>query len=169
MTRRIGMILLLLSLASPAPAAAETVKGKATAKEGDLVSVSGQDIRLFGIDAPDKEQRCKNVRGVEYDCFELSRTALERLIGGQPVDCTLKPSPPTQKLGVCTGGGRDLAALMVLTGYALAYRPVADDYAAEEVRAMSYRRGLWAGRVEPPWLWRSRQLADKAAGRQKAP
>lgn len=138
---------------------AETISGTARVTEGDLLSVNGIDIRLYGIDAPDDGQRCTNRRGVEYDCFTLSRMALERLTEGRTVDCALKPQKAEPRLGVCKVGSQDLAATMVRAGWALAYRRIAQDYVGFEARAMSHRTGMWAGRVEPPWLWRDRQLA----------
>ncbi|ACI99002.1 thermonuclease family protein [Rhodospirillum centenum] len=143
------------------PARAETVAGTAKAVEGDTVSVNGTEIRLFGIDAPDRGQTCENVRGQSYDCFALSSLALERLIGGREVSCEIKPSVGTAKLGVCKVEGRDLAGMMVNAGWALAYRRIAQDYAAIEAQAISRRRGMWAGRVEPPWQWRSRRIGAK--------
>ena len=144
--------------------AAAPVKGEATAKEGDLVSVKGQEFRLYGIDAPDLGQTCVNVRGREYDCFKLATEILNRLINNRAVECTPKGNSPASgpKLAVCRAeNGDDLAYAMVERGYALAYRALAPDYISIEARATSFRRGMWAGRVEPPWQWRSRQEEQK--------
>ncbi|MFC7334471.1 thermonuclease family protein [Rhodocista pekingensis] len=142
-------------------ARAETVAGPAKVVEGDTINVNGTEIRLFGIDAPDRGQTCENVRSQSYDCFALSSVALERLIGGRDVTCEIKPSVGTGKLGVCKVEGRDLAGMMVNAGWALSYRRIAQDYAAIEAQAISRRRGMWAGRVEPPWQWRSRQIGAR--------
>ncbi|OYQ33836.1 hypothetical protein CHU95_14845 [Niveispirillum lacus] len=134
------------------------------AKEGDLVTVKGQEFRLFGIDAPDRGQTCVNVRGQSYDCFALSTRILELLINNMQIECTPRgqsaASGPT--LAVCRAeNGDDLAYAMVERGMALAYRPLSFDYISIEARAISFRRGLWGGRVEPPWLWRSRETERK--------
>ncbi|SNR91237.1 MULTISPECIES: thermonuclease family protein [unclassified Azospirillum] len=155
---------LFLTLALPVQAAEAPapVVGKGTAKEGDIVTIDGQDFRLDGIDAPDAGQKCKNVKGTEYDCYELSRRMLERILNNDEVTCTPRKEqgkPP--QLAACVVRGVDIGRAMVQLGYALAYRALTPAYAADEAIAASHRRGMWAGRVEAPWEWRSRQQAEK--------
>ncbi len=155
---------LFLALAAPVSAAEAPapVVGKGTAKEGDIVTINGQDFRLDGIDAPDVGQKCKNVKGTEYDCFELSRRMLERILNNDEITCTPRKEqgkPP--QLATCKVRGVDIGRAMVQLGYALAYRALTPAYAADEALASSYRRGMWAGRVEAPWEWRSHQQAAK--------
>lgn len=162
------MLLVAASGAMTAPVRAEApkpekVQGSARVEEGDLLSVGGSEVKLHAIDAPDKGQRCTNRRGVEYDCFLLSKMALERLTEGKIVECTLRPGQAKPRIGVCRVGTQDLGATMVRAGWALAYRRISPDYASFEARAMSSRTGMWGGRVEPPWLWRDRQLAGGGA------
>jgi endonuclease YncB( thermonuclease family) len=153
-----ALALLLLS----APAVAETARGPARAIEGDLLDVGGQRVRLAAIDAPDRGQRCRNRRNVDYDCFEVSRNALERLTKGRIVTCILNKPPPTPKLGVCKlDDGRDVAGVMAYAGWALAFRRLDDRYVGLEALAVTARRGLWGGRVEAPWIWRTRELERK--------
>lgn len=164
-----GAVLLLLALLlAPTTALAQAdkapVKGPGAAKEGDLVTVKGQEFRLFGIDAPDKGQTCVNVRGQQYDCHALSTRILSLLINNREIECTPRGQSPAAgpKLAICRAeNGDDLAYAMVERGMALAYRPLSFDYVSIEARAISFRRGLWGGRVEPPWLWRSRQTEQK--------
>lgn len=173
MNRRLSPILLFcLLLADPASAADDLapVKGRGAAKEGDLVTVKGQEFRLYGIDAPDEGQKCLNVRGREYDCFRLSTEIMRRLINNRDIECTPKGAPvgTGPRHGVCRAeNGDDLALAMVERGYALAYRPLSYDYSTVEATASSFRRGLWAGRVEAPWLWRSRQAEEKLNAMRK--
>lgn len=153
---------LLLAAPLPVPAAGKPVAGVPSAREGDVLLVGGQEVRLYGIDAPDPGQRCENVRGKDYDCFAVSRKALEVLAGTEPVSCETQPGGGRMQVGVCRRpDGQDIGAAMVLTGYALAYRSVSTTYLREEAQAVSRRRGLWGGRVEPPWIWRSRQVEQK--------
>lgn len=160
--RTLAVLAAAAALALPAGTArAESVRGPAKVVEGDTVSVNGTEIRLFGIDAPDRGQTCENVRGQSYDCFALSSVALERLIGGREVACEMKPAAGAKKLGVCKAEGHDIAGMMVNAGWALAYGRIAPDYVPIEAQAVSRRRGMWAGRVEPPWQWRSRQIGAK--------
>ncbi|HYE50950.1 MAG TPA: thermonuclease family protein [Azospirillaceae bacterium] len=161
------LLLLVLLVAIPAraqetPAAPEVVKGAAVAKEGDLLTVGGQELRLHGVDAPDRGQTCRDGRGRDYDCFEKSRLALERLTEGKEVACTVKPFvPPNPKPAVCRVEGRDLAATMVAAGWAHAWRRLSGDYVTFERLAQSRRSGFWAGQAEPPWHWRDRERARR--------
>lgn len=174
---RIVTPLLLLFLLSVTTADAQTsapVTGPGRAIEGDLVSVNGQEFRLYGIDAPDKGQTCVNVRGTSYDCFALSTEMLRRLINDRTISCTVqdKVAGKGAKTALCRAeNGDDLAYAMVERGYALAYRALTPEYVSIEARATSFRRGLWAGRVEAPWLWRSRREEEKleAARKGKTP
>ncbi len=164
--RGAAALLLALALAPAALAQADKtpVKGPGAAKEGDLVTVKGQEFRLFGIDAPDKGQTCENVRGQQYDCHALATRILSLLINNREIECTPRGQSPAAgpKLAICRAeNGDDLAYAMVERGMALAYRPLSFDYVGIEARAISFRRGLWGGRVEPPWLWRSRQTEQK--------
>lgn len=161
---RLHLAAVMALLAVSAGAEEKQAKGRAKALEGDLLEVGGKKIRLHAIDAPDKGQKCQNRRGVEYDCFEVAKTALTRLTETGDVTCDLKGQPTDNpRQGVCRlEDGRDVAAIMVRAGWALAYRRIADDYSGFEATAASWRSGMWGGRVEPPWLWRSRQQEREA-------
>lgn len=171
--KRLAMPALLILL-STTPAGGQSgppVTGQGQAIEGDLVSVNGQEFRLYGIDAPDKGQTCVNVKGTSYDCFALSKEMLRRLINDRNISCTPqdKAAGKGAKTALCRAeNGDDLAYAMVERGYALAYRALTPEYVPAEARAASFRQGLWAGRVEPPWLWRSRQEAEKLDAMRKS-
>ncbi|MDE1146115.1 MAG: thermonuclease family protein [Azospirillaceae bacterium] len=148
----------------PVGGGGDVIEGHAEATEGDTLVVNGGEVKLYAIDAPDPGQTCKNRRGTEYDCFAQATKELQALVKDQIVHCTTKESPAKQKrLAVCKlDDGRDVAAVMVRVGWALAYEELSVDYYRLQIRAMSYRTGMWGGRVEPPWLWRDRQVADQA-------
>ena len=57
-------------------------------------------------------------------------------------------------IAVCFVGGKDLNALMVSEGWALAYRDYSNKYVARENVAREARRGIWAMEFVPPWEWR---------------
>ena len=67
-----------------------------------------------------------------------------------------------QQVGVCRVGGTDLAAALVARGWAFAYRRLTPAYVGSEAFAESHRLGMWAGKIETPWQWRSRQLSKTA-------
>lgn len=137
--------------------------GTGTAVEGDVVSVNGNAVKLWGIDAPDRGQTCQSAQGRTYDCFEASRKMLETYVGSQSLDCYIRGKDSHgQQIGTCGIGGPsglDLAALMVRDGWALSFHGLSLHYAELEAKAQAKRRGLWAGRVEAPWSWRSTQFS----------
>ncbi len=141
----------------------ETLKGNSTALEGDVLVVNGTPVRLMGIDAPDPGQMCKNRYGRELDCFSIGRAVLDSLVKDEEVSCTIAERDRNgQRLGECRVRGVDLGAAMVARGWAFAYRSLSPAYASSEAFAQSRRLGLWAGKVEKPWQWRSRRLRETA-------
>jgi endonuclease YncB( thermonuclease family) len=75
------------------------------------------------------------------------------------VTCLAKEQDRNQQhIGVCRVLGKDLSAAMLVRGWAFAYSHLSFDYTGLEARAQARKAGMWAGRAEAPWLWRSRQL-----------
>lgn len=139
------------------------LKGAGRAVEGDLLTINGTAVRLMGIDAPDPGQMCKNRWGHELDCFRVATDVLAALVKDQEVECTVADQDRRgQKQGECRVRGIDLGGAMVARGWAFPYRGLTSAYQSSEAYAQSKRLGLWAGRVEKPWEWRSRRLREQA-------
>ena len=51
-------------------------------------------------------------------------------------------------------GKHDLGAVMVGSGWALAYKKESDQCAEAEERAKQEKLGLWRGEFVRPWVWR---------------
>lgn len=151
-------------LASPGMAGASlaaSIRGAASAVEGDVILLQGRQIRLHGIDAPDPGQTCRTRLGHVYDCGEEARAMLERLLAGREVDCDVHyEAGDGRAAATCRIGGISVAGAMVLRGWAFAAVRLAPDYVRFQALAQSRRAGMWAGRVEAPWLWRSRRLQE---------
>lgn len=134
----------------PGSIAASGIAGHAHVIDGDSMMVEGRELRLKGIDAPEGRQHCTR-NGADWACGEDARRHLQALIAGQPVTCRAVESDRFRRLlAVCNAGDRVLNAAMVEAGYAVSY----GSYRAEEDRARSARRGLWAGEFERPREWR---------------
>lgn len=141
----------------------ETLKGRATALEGDLLSIDATPIRLMGIDAPDPGQKCRNRYGHELDCFKVATAVLAAMVKDEEVTCTIAEKDRTgEKKGECRVRGVDLGAAMVSRGWAFHYASLSMAYQKGEAYAQSKKMGLWAGQVEKPWQWRSRRLREGA-------
>lgn len=141
------------------------VQGHARVIDGDSLEVAGTTVRLFGIDALERGQRCDGA-GRTWPCGVWAGQQLARLIDGQPVTCTGHDADRYGRLVArCTGAAGDLGAAMVEQGAAIAYRRYALDYVAQEERARRARRGLWrrdGAQTQDP-------AAFRAAGRSDSP
>ena len=155
----IAILLLYLLLPLGALAAPST---PARVIDGDTIDISGQRIRLHGIDTPEAKQTCQR-SGVTWLCGAEATKTLKELIGNSDVSCTERDRDRYGRIvAVCYANGRDLNAAMVLSGMALAYRKYSDDYTGQEASARAARRGLWGGQFMPPWEWRrGKRLASK--------
>ena len=117
------------------------------------------EIRLFGIDAPERRQPWSN----------RSREALRELVEGQvlAVDVVTVDRYERVIAEVTLPDGRSLNEEQVAAGHAWVYRRYTDDIhlLALERRASREGRGLWSlpehERI-PPWEWRyERRAAER--------
>ena len=131
-----------------------TLSGFARVVDGDTLKIRGTQIRLHGIDAPEREQRCR-AGGRRWSCGREAARALSRQIGGRIVVCEERDRDRYGRtVGVCRAGGEDLNASMAAAGWAFAYRKYSLSYLPEEWAAKAADRGIWRGDVVPPWDWR---------------
>ncbi len=143
----------LLALVLGAGARADIV-GDARVIDGDTLEIAGERIRLHGIDAPETRQTCE-VGGLPWLCGESATLALQHETVGRPVTCKgEKRDRYGRIIAVCYSGDRDLNAMMVREGWALAYRRFAKDYVADEIAARDALRGIWRADFLEPWKWR---------------
>lgn len=150
-----SLCLTILLLLCPTSAEAETLTGKPYVTDGDTVKISGKRIRLEGIDAPERNQRCKDASGKSYECGIVSTAALRNKIGHSSITCEgRKRDRYGRFLGVCYLNELDLNGWMVQNGYALAYRHYSRRYVSAEQEARENSRGLWTGEFVAPWSWR---------------
>ena len=131
------------------------ITGQPRVVDGDSLEVSGHRIRLFGIDAPESVQDCRDQRGRSYACGREAREALSATIGRQSVSCTPVGESYGREVSMCNASGRDLSEAMVRSGHALELQQYSRGrYADAEREARNARRGLWAGDFEQPSQWR---------------
>ena len=144
-------------LQRPARVPGEPVTGSARVIDGDSLEIAGVRLRLHGIDAPEREQDCRDANGKTYSCGRASMRALDgrdrrpqrHLHAGR------RSTNTTATSRVCTVDDIDLGEAMVRGGHALDYaRHSRGRYAEAEREAREARRGLWAGTFETPATWR---------------
>ena len=126
--------------------------------DGDTIEIADQRIRLYGIDAPEKEQICHTrKKNKPFPCGAFAARALSDLIAGQVVTCRRYDSKQAGPLlAICYVGRIDLNEQMVLQGWAFAYRKHGDKYTKAEIAARRLNEGLWKHKFIPPWEWRKR-------------
>ena len=146
------------------------IAGPAKVIDGDTIEVSGQRIRLYGIDAPERRQTCRRA-ALTWPCGAEAARALRLFINGRRVTCRERDVDQYGRVvAVCHAGGQDLNGRLVAEGMALAYRRYSTDYVGAEEAARAAGTGLWAGLFIPPWEWRrGKRLPAIASGRSTTP
>lgn len=135
--------------------ATDELTGLARISDGDTIRIGQTRIRFYGIDAPEKAQRCTDADGRAFACGMTAKQALETHVQNRQVNCTPHDTDRYGRtVAVCYLDGEDLNDWMVRQGWAVAYRQYGTDYAAAEDEAREHRRGIWAGRFEMPNEWR---------------
>ena len=146
------------------PVFSKEIKGIATVVDGDTIKINKKKIRLFGIDAPEKEQICKKVYlsffifnfKKDYKCGEKSTLALLKKIKDKKVKCILEENKDRYKrnIGTCYVKNQDINKWLVKNGYALAYKRYSKKYVLEEQYAKENKLGIWKGTFIEPEKWR---------------
>ena len=124
--------------------------------DGDSLRSGKLRIRLFGIDAPEKKQKCTNLNGRQWDCGIAAKKALKQLVESVPkISCDLMGVDRYSRLVMrCYAGKKDVAAALVRKGLALAYRQYSLLYSKDENAAKMTKAGMWSGSFTKPWTWR---------------
>ncbi len=137
-----------------APAAALMIDGRARVVDGDTLEVGGKMVRLFGIDAPERDQTCTRA-GVVWDCGAWATDALRGLVGRGQVVCDPQDTDRYGRIvAICTANGVDLGAAQVQAGAARAYLRYSDRYARAEGVAAGAGVGIWAAQMVAPEVFR---------------
>lgn len=143
--------------AATGPSELGSVIGEARVIDGDALVLKDQVIRLWGIDAPGRDQTCLDARGNRWMCGREAALHLAQLIEFRVVACTNRGRGPDGTLfAVCNADGRNLNARMVARGYAWA-DPRETAYASAEELARKRRRGVFGAHNTPPWEHRDQQ------------
>lgn len=149
-----------------APALAQdVVTGAAKVIDGDIIQVDKTRVILFGVDSPERTQKCK-VGKLDWPCYQAAINGLNELIASGEASCTLTDDMTDifkRRYGTCTSAGKDVGAEMVRLGYARAYVDPAKKvdqgtvYLPQEEEAKAAKAGIWqdGADVMDPWLWRA--------------
>ena len=123
--------------------------------DGDTIILNSEKIRFYGIDTPEKKQKCKDRNGLSYPCGEFATNELKKIISSGQLFCKKRATDKYgRSISICYVNGVDINSLMVKNGWALAYRKYSRDYIDEEKEAKDKKMGIWAGKFIAPWRWR---------------
>ncbi|MDC0418688.1 thermonuclease family protein [Pelagibacteraceae bacterium] len=131
------------------------ISGFADVTDGDTIKILNNKIRLHGIDAPEKKQKCtKDAK--DYNCGVVATQMLIKKISGNTVKCLTQKNKDRYNrfIGVCFVKQEDINKWMVRNGYAVAYKRYSEDYTLDENFAKTNKLGLWSGSFLKPEKWR---------------
>ncbi|MFO0996643.1 MAG: thermonuclease family protein [Alphaproteobacteria bacterium] len=158
----IGAVIIVLNAFILVSVRADDLAGAAHSIDGDTIVVLGEQIRLFGIDAPEVQQLCQR-QGSYWPCGVAAAHALAQKVVGRDVICRPRAHDRHWRVfGICYVDGEDLNAWVVREGWALAYRRHSMDYVEAEEEAKAARRGLWSSEFQMPWEYRRKKPAAGA-------
>ena len=139
------------------------ISGFAKVVDGDTIKINSKKIRLYGIDAPEKKQKCKKTYLTisfmsftkDYMCGEVSTQKLIKKINKQKLNCNILDVDRYKRLiGECFKRNINLNSWMVSNGFAVAYRKYSKKYVSDEINAKNNKLGIWQGKFEMPWDFR---------------
>jgi endonuclease YncB( thermonuclease family) len=137
----------LAGIASQLPlvGGSKPLEGRAQAVGGDRVRVGATTVRLAGIEAPERQQRCGEGKRA-WRCAASAEAALARLVNGRNVSCALGGSDDAgQALATCTRGTLEINAELVRQGHVFAASGMFAAYASHERDARAAKAGIWSG------------------------
>jgi endonuclease YncB( thermonuclease family) len=133
------------------------IVGRASVIDGDTIEIRGSKIRLWGIDAFETSQKCKDFSRF-YSCGSKAAWELDRLIGNKTTNCKSKGKDRYHRiLAICFSNNINLNEAMVLSGWALAYSKYSSQYENMQLIAATKKRGAWSGSFVAPWDFRAKR------------
>jgi endonuclease YncB( thermonuclease family) len=113
------------------------------------LEIHGTRIRLWGIDAPESSQLCRDDESLQYQCGAKAANELDAFIARRPVGCSpVSLDQYRRTVAVCSIDGVDLAEWSVRNGLALDWPMYSKGkYGKAQRDAEHAGRGVWAGRA----------------------
>ena len=139
------------------------ISGVAKVIDGDTIKIKKKKIRFFGIDAPEKKQKCRKAWltisfitiNKDYPCGEISTLKLKNKINNKFITCKSTNKDKYKRfIAECFKGKTNINRWMVRNGHAVVYKKYSKKYLAAENLARNEKLGLWSGTFKMPWEWR---------------
>lgn len=111
--------------------------------DGDVVSLNGKGLRLWGIDAPDIRKVC-NRYGRAWRCGEAAAHALREYVQGTRIACYDRGVDRfSRPLAECYTDDVNLSEWMAGEGWAFGKTPYTHDFAMTMGIAQARQKGIW--------------------------
>lgn len=130
--------------------------GRVEVIDGDTIRVAGETVRLFAIDAPERDQTCKRPDGSVWSCGEWSRAQVIEFFGGKRATCdAVDTDRYGRTVARCRVGGTDMGEAIVSAGLARAYARYSSIYLGVEKEAVVAGRGIFGSDMATPESFRA--------------
>lgn len=120
------------------------------------IACLGQRLRLYGVDAFEGKQTCRDADGKVWPCGAVATARLRELVERPDFNCNVDREfvdRHAREFSVCTAGDVDVGKILVREGLAFAYGRGAS-YLRDEADAKREGRGAWAGTFVRPQFFR---------------
>jgi endonuclease YncB( thermonuclease family) len=155
--------LVALVLAGPSVQAAEFT-GKLRVIDGDTVDVGTTRVRIFGIDAPERDQPCTTLEGQNWGCGDWVTRQVRDRFDGKTARCIARDQDSYGRIvATCYVKKTDIGQLLVQEGWAFAYRKYAMDYDLDEKAALVAKRGIHGFTMQSPARYRLARIKGRDA------
>lgn len=125
--------------------------------DGDSIKVDSNEVRLFGIDAPEYKQTCFNAENAEYNCGQVSKWFLFNLANGKQATCYYAQKDIYNRfLSKCYIGETSINEKILENGMAIIYDYKTSDEKMDklEAKAKTSKIGVWQGQFQLPKEYR---------------
>ncbi|MGK7937270.1 MAG: thermonuclease family protein [Xenococcaceae cyanobacterium] len=130
------------------------IKGEAHVIKGNIIEIDRQQIKLYGIDAPELEQICY-VNDRPWQCGLTVKQKLVEKIEGKSLTClTREQKNDNVPIAECFLGRQNLNGWLVEEGWAIADRQNSRSFISHEILAQRDHKGIYQSEFLKPSLWR---------------
>ncbi|GAB5489613.1 MAG: hypothetical protein Pars2KO_31830 [Parasphingorhabdus sp.] len=130
----------------------------AQAIDGDSFRIGKEEFRIYGVDAPEYRQTCKDETGAKWSCGKVARNWLDKVLREEDHSCVVRARDQFGRLVVLckSEAGADLSAKLVAAGLAVSGTNFDEIiYSIQEGEAQKSKRGIWKGEFSQPSIWRA--------------
>ncbi len=125
--------------------------------DGDSIKVGKNEVRLFGLDAPEYSQTCFDATQNEYSCGKMSREFLVNFAQGKEIECIYAQMDKYNRfLSKCFVDKASINEAIIKNGMAVIYNFNESDQKMIELEKIAKEKklGIWKGAFQLPRAYR---------------